>query len=84
MSKNQGSSPPPVNGTFKTQMQMRFSREERSGLEAMKADTGCSYHEFIRRAMVASLTKRGYLKVEFDVEKATGSAAERRRKELKL
>ncbi len=81
MSKNQGSSPPPANGTFKTQMQLRLSREERVALEAMKVDTGCSYHEFIRRAIVGALTQRGYLKVE----KAMGGDAERRRrKELKL
>ena len=63
------SSPPPE----KKQMHILVSGDERQGLERMKEATGCGFHEYVRRALVARLEKDGWL--------GKGS---RRRQELKL
>ncbi len=67
------SSPPPANGGGKKQMHILVSGDERAGLERMKVATGCGFHEYVRRALVARLEKDGWL--------GKGS---RRRQELKL
>ena len=57
----------------KKQMHILVSGDERAGLERMKVATGCGFHEYVRRAIVARLEKDGWL-----------GKGGRRRQELKL
>ena len=75
--KKRVSTPPPVNGGPSLNYALRLTAEQRAGLDAMKADIGCPFNEFIIRALVASLTKKGYLKGDAKPES-------RRARELKL